>query len=73
VPAAAKRTANISTVRATQAEKEKLRKVTKELGFSSLAHFFRHVMQTLLKQIALGQSLTWPLRFEEKDKSRKTP
>jgi len=65
-----KKTANISTVRATPQEKENLRKLVKELGFNTVAHFFRHAMETLFKQISLGQELVWPLRFEQKKREK---
>jgi len=62
----AKRTANISTVRTTPAEKAKLRELTKRLGFSTLAHFFRRAMETLFEQTDSGEQIQWPLRFETK-------
>jgi hypothetical protein len=67
----AKRTSNISTVRVTPHEKDKLRKALKQLGFSSIAHFFRHAMNTLLEQITLGDELIWPLRFEKRNSRTK--
>ena len=65
-----KKTANISTVRATPQEKENLKKLVKELCFNTVAHFFRHTMETLIKQIALGEELVWPLRFEQKKREK---
>jgi hypothetical protein len=68
-----KKTVNISTVRATPQTKEKLERVVKDLGFRSMAHFFTRSMETLLEQVDAGQSLRWPLRFEEKkEEARKT-
>jgi hypothetical protein len=38
-----------------------------------MAHFFTRSMETLLEQVDAGQSLRWPLRFEEKkEEARKT-
>jgi hypothetical protein len=56
---------NISTVRATLEEKQKLDRIVKVLGFRTMAHFFTRCMETLFEQIDAGQSLRWPLRFEE--------
>jgi hypothetical protein len=61
-----KKTVNISTVRATPETRAKLDRVVKGLGFRSKAHFFTRSMETLLEQLDAGQSLRWPLRFEEK-------
>jgi hypothetical protein len=70
---AIKKTANISTVHTTPENKRKLERIVKELGFRSMAHFFTRSMETLFEQIDAGQSLRWPLRFEEKkETSEKT-
>jgi hypothetical protein len=63
-----KKTANISTVRTTPENKAKLEQTVKALGFKGIAHFFTRSMETLLEQIAAGQKLIWPLRFEEHKK-----
>lgn len=55
---------NISTVRADPETKERFEKIVRQLGFSSMAHFFTRAMETLLEQKAAGQKLKWPLRFE---------
>jgi len=65
-----KKTVNISTVRATPETKKKLEAAVKELGFRSIAHFFTRAVETLLEQVAKGERLRWPLRFE---KSRNKP
>jgi hypothetical protein len=65
----AKKTANISTVRATPEEREEFKKLVQRLGFSSMAHFFRQAMETLIKQTALGEDLVWPLRFEKRKRA----
>lgn len=61
---------NISTVRADPQTKERFERIVKELGFSSMAHFFTRTMETLLEQIAAGQELKWLLRFEQKQVER---
>jgi hypothetical protein len=61
-----KKTANISTVRTTLETKQKLERVVKTLGFSSMAHFFTRSMETLLEQFDAGQEFIWPLRFQIK-------
>jgi hypothetical protein len=63
---AIKKTVNISTVRATPQDKQKLDRMVKGLGFRTIAHFFTRTMETLFEQIEAGQNLRWPLRFEEK-------
>lgn len=62
----AKKTANISTVRATPEEKIKLEETVRRLGFRSIAHFFTRSMETLLAQHDAGEDFIWPLRFETK-------
>ena len=52
-------------------EKAELKRVIKKLGFARITDFFRHAMETLHKQISLGEDLEWPLRFEKKP-DRKT-
>ena len=75
----AKKTVNISTVRATPEEKAKLDRIAKKLGFRTIAHFFTRAMETLFEQIDSGQDLHWPLRFITKEEearlqaSSKTP
>jgi hypothetical protein len=61
-----KKIANISTVRTTPEVKAKLEQIVHALGFKSMAHFFTRSMETLLEQTAKGQTLVWPLRFEQK-------
>ena len=56
---------NISTVRADPETKERFERIVRELGFSSMAHFFTRSMETLIEQKEAGQNLKWPLRFEQ--------
>jgi len=65
-----KKTVNISTVRATPETRAKLEKAVKELGFRSIAHFFTRMVETLLEQVAKGEELRWPLRFEKRRSKR---
>lgn len=66
---AIKKTANISTVRATAKEKAKLQQAVKALGFRTIAHFFTQAMETFLEQLDAGEQLRWPLRFETLQKN----
>ena len=63
-----KKTFNISTVRTTPQMKTKFERTVKTLGFRSMAHFFTRSMETLLEQTDAGQTLVWPLRYEQQKK-----